>query len=408
MPDLSKAASVEASRIREIALLADRHPGTLRLFYGEDTRATPETIIEAGRKGLADRKTYYTPNAGYPELREAIAQRYRSLSGAQLDAMDRIVVTASGSIALLLAIQCTVNPGDEAIIVSPLWPNVREMVRVRGATPVEVPLKRGDDGQFQLSFEQIEAAVTPRTKLIALASPNNPTGWTATADDWRALGEICRRRDLWLLADTVYDRLVFDGSPAAPCPLASMVDHSRLWVAQSFSKTYRMTGWRVGWLVTPPGLWATAAKLQEFVVSHAAGFTQDAARYALEHGEDLIAGMVADYLGNRNLAVNRLSRLPGVSLASPAGAFYVFPKCEGLADTFGFCQRLVREFGLGVAPGMAFGPGGEGHLRICFAVDQATLEEALDRFERAWLATGVTRPANDAPGTGIAPHTAGS
>lgn len=384
MPTLSQAASVQASRIREIALLAERFPGTLRLFYGEDTRPTPEPIIEAGRKGIADRKTFYTPNAGYPELRSAIAERYRRLSHVEVDPADRVVVTASGSVALLLTIQCTVDPGDEAIVISPLWPNVREMVRIRGATPVEVPLDRSSDGRFQLDFDRLKDTITPRTKLIALASPSNPSGWTATAEDWQALGQLCVDRDLWLLADTVYDRLVYDGSNAAPCPLASISDHSRLWVAQSFSKTYRMTGWRVGWLVTPPGRWATAAKLQEFVVSHAAGFTQEAARFAMEHGEDLIAEMQAEYKASRDLAVERLSRIPGVSLASPEGAFYVFPKCEGLTDSFAFCERLVREYGLGVAPGMAFGPGGEGHLRICFAVDRGTLAMALDRFERAW------------------------
>ncbi|MBI1325299.1 aminotransferase class I/II-fold pyridoxal phosphate-dependent enzyme [bacterium] len=384
MLSLSQAASVQASRIREIALLAERFPGTLRLFYGEDTRPTPEPIIEAGRSALAEHKTFYAPNAGYAELREAISARYRQLSGVEIDSADRVVVTASGSVALLLTIQSTIDPGDEAIVISPLWPNVREMVRVRGGTPVEVPLDRDSDGRFRLDFDRLAAAVTPRTKLIALASPSNPSGWTATAEDWRTLGQLCADRDLWLLADTVYDRLVYDGSKAAPCPLASIADHSRLWVAQSFSKAYRMTGWRVGWLVTPPGLWATAAKLQEFVVSHAAGFSQDAARFALEHGEGLISEMVSDYRANRDLAVERLSRLPGVSLASPEGAFYLFPKCDGLRDTFDFCERLVREYGVGVAPGMAFGPGGEGHVRICFAVDRGTLAEALDRFERAW------------------------
>ncbi len=388
MPDLSQAASVQASRIREIALLADRYPGTLRLFYGEDTRPTPAPIIEAGRQGLADRKTFYTPNAGFAELRQAIGDRYRTLSGVELDASDRVVVTASGSVALLLSVECALNPGDEAIVIAPLWPNVREMVRVRGATPIEIPLARDENGQFRLDFDQLEAAVTPRTKLIALASPSNPTGWTATASDWKTLADLCQRRDLWLLADTVYDRLVYDGTSAAPCPLASIADHSRLWVAQSFSKTYRMTGWRIGWLVTPPGLWATAAKLQEFVVSHAAGFTQEAATFALNHGEPLIAEMVADYRANRDLAVERFERLPGISLASPAGAFYLFPRCEGLTDTFSFCERLVREYGLGLAPGMAFGPGGDGHLRICFAVDRGTLEDALDRFERAWMEIG--------------------
>lgn len=383
MPVLSQAASVEASRIREIALLADKHPGTLRLFYGEDTRPTPDLLIKAGRDALAGHKTFYTPNAGYPALRQAIAAQYRKLHGLDVDALDRIVVTASGSVALLLAIQSTVSPGDEAIIISPLWPNVREMVNVRGGTPVEVALELGPDHQFHLNFEQIEKAITPKTRLIALASPNNPTGWTATKADWERLGEICRRHDLWLLADTVYDRLVFDGSAAAACPLALPELQSRLWLAQSFSKAYRMTGWRVGWLVTPPGLWATAAKLQEFVVSHAAGFSQEAARVAIEHGEELVHEMVAEYQANRDYALSRLSQVPGITLAAPPGAFYLFPRLEGLTNSFAFCEQLVRTFNLGIAPGSAFGAGGEGHVRICFAVDRQTLEEAMNRFQHA-------------------------
>lgn len=383
MPNLSPAADVEASRIRAIALLADRHPGTLRLFYGEDTRPTPESIIDAGREALASHKTFYTPNAGYPALRQAIGRHYQAIAGVTIDAEDRVVVTASGSIALLLAIQSTIGPGDEAIVVSPLWPNVREMVRVHGGQPVEVALESDDDGRFRLNLDAIEAAVTPRTRLIALASPNNPTGWTASHADWVALANLCDRHDLWLLADTVYDRLVYDGPRVADSPLAVASLQRRLWVAQSFSKTYRMTGWRVGWLVTPPGLWATAAKLQEFVVSHAAGFSQEAARFALENGEPLIAEMRDEYRENRDTVVKRFESLSSVSLAAPPGAFYAFPHVEGLGDSFAFCEWLVREHGLGLAPGSAFGPGGEGRLRLCFAVDRSTLFEALDRFEQA-------------------------
>ena len=384
MPNLSRSASVEASRIREIALLADRVPDTLRLFYGEDTRPTPDFILEAGREALAHHKTFYTPNAGYPALRKAIADQYSRLHALEIDPMDRVVVTASGSVALLIAIQATIDPGDEAIIVTPLWPNVREMVNLRGATPVEVPLELGPDHQFQLNFEAIQNAITPKTRLIALASPNNPTGWTASFDDWQKLSKICQQHDIWLLADTVYDRLVFGSNQtAAPCPLSIPELQDRLWLAQSFSKAYRMTGWRVGWLVTPPGLWSQAAKLQEFIVSHAAGFSQEAARIAIEQGEPFISNMIDDYQKNRDLAVDLLSSIKGVTLASPPGAFYCFPKLEGLKNSFEFCQKLVTDFKVGFAPGSAFGAGGEGHIRICFAVDQTTLESALNQFKKA-------------------------
>lgn len=384
MPELSRAASVEASRIREIALLADQFPGTLRLFYGEDTRPTPEPIIEAGQLALAAKNTFYTPNAGLPELRQAIANQYDRLHGLKVDAMDRVVVTASGSVALLLTIQATLNQGDEAIVISPLWPNIREMISIHGARPVEVALELDSNLQFQLNLHAIENAISEKTRLIALASPNNPTGWTASEADWIKLANLCNKYNLWLLADTVYDRLTYDGqASAAPCPLAVEDLHQRVWVAQSFSKAYRMTGWRVGWLVTPPGLWATSAKLQEFVVSHAAGFSQMAARFAIENGEPMIQEMGLNYRQNRDMAIEMLSGCPEVRLGSVPGAFYIFPKVEGLTNSFEFCKRLVQELKLGIAPGSAFGLGGEGHVRICFAVDQPTLKEALERFLNA-------------------------
>lgn len=380
MPDLSRSARVEPSRIREIALLADQNPGTLRLFYGEDTRPTPAPIIEAGQAALLARKTFYTPNAGIPALRREIGLQYERIYGLKIDPFDRVVVTASGSVALLMSIQATLNPGDEAIVVSPLWPNIREMIRIHGANPVEVPLELDSCSQFQLNFQAIEDAITPKTRLIALASPSNPTGWTASESDWCRLSELCKKHDLWLLADTVYDRLIYSGEVAASSPLFIEDLQPRLWVVQSFSKAYRMTGWRVGWLVTPPGLWPIAGKLQEFVVSHASGFSQEAACFALEQGEPWVAEMVQTYRQNRDMAVERLSRMDQVELGSPPGAFYVFPKIIGMADSFAFCKRLVQELKLGIAPGSAFGEGGEGHVRICFAVEQNVLEQALDRF----------------------------
>lgn len=380
MPPLSLASRVEASRIREIALLAEQYPGTLRLFYGEDNRPTPDSIIEAGRQALADRKTFYTPNAGVPHLRNAIADQYDRLHGLKIDAQDRVVVTTSGSVALLLTIQATLNAGEEAIVVSPLWPNIREMIRVHGAIPVEVPLELDRELQFQLNFDAIEDAITTKTRLIALASPNNPTGWTASHADWQRLAAICRMHDIWLLADTVYDRLTYSGQKSAPCPLAVESVRDLLWVAQSFSKAYRMTGWRIGWLVTPPRLSSTAAKLHEFTASNASGFSQEAACYAIQNCEPVLAEMVSTYQANRDYAVHFLRDCPGVHLGSPPGAFYLFPKIDGLTDSFSFCKRLVQELQLGIAPGSAFGTGGEGHVRICFAVDHDMLKAALERF----------------------------
>ncbi|MDX2038992.1 MAG: aminotransferase class I/II-fold pyridoxal phosphate-dependent enzyme [Isosphaeraceae bacterium] len=384
---LAPAASVEPSRIRAIAALAEHYPGTLRLFYGEDTLPTPDFVKEAGRRALAENHTYYTPNAGYLQLRRAIAEQVRRLHGVNIDGESEVVVTASGMVAILLACQATVGPGMSAIVSTPLWPNVAAAVQVAGAEAIEVPLaleSSGGETRFILDFDRLESAVRPDTRLLAMASPGNPTAWTASADDWRRLVDFCERHDLWLLADGVYERIVFGESSVAPYPLAVEGARERTIVAQSFSKTYRMTGWRVGYAIAPPALAAKLTHLQEFVVSHAAGFAQEAARVGIEEGEPFVAESLARYKRNAEIAIDRLSRLEGIVVPRPSGAFYVFPRLEGLTDSFAFCESLVRDHRVGFAPGSAFGAGGEGHIRICFAVDEPTLIEALDRFEIAW------------------------
>jgi aspartate/methionine/tyrosine aminotransferase len=379
---LSPASGIAPSRIRAIAALADQHPGTLRLFYGEDTLPTPGFIKAAAQRGLDADLTYYAPNAGYPWLRQAIAAQVADLHGVALDPTAEVVVTASGMVALHLACLATLGPGDSALVVTPLWPNIPAAVRLAGASTVEVPMTFSEAG-YSLDFDRLGAAVRPDTRLLALASPSNPTGWTATAGDWERLLDFCAGHDLWLLADTVYERLV-DGARVAPSPLRVLGGRPRLLVAQSFSKAYRMTGWRVGYAVGPPEAARVMTYLQEFVVSHAPGFVQEAARVAILEGEPFVAESQARYARHRAIAVERLRAIPGVTVPEPAGAFYVFPRLEGLTESFAFCEYLVRELRVGVAPGSAFGLGGEGHVRICFAVDDSTLREALDRFETGW------------------------
>ena len=381
---LAPAASVLPSKIRAIAALAEEHPGTLRLFYGEDSLPTPDFIKDAGCRAIRSDLTYYTPNAGVPALRRAIAAQVGRLHGVELDPMREVVVTASGMVALVLACQATVGPGDSAVVLTPLWPNVASAVRVAGAEAIEVPLAL-EAGGFELDLARIEAAIRPNTRLLALASPGNPTAWTATRADWSALLDLCERHDLWLVADGVYERIVFDGSTVAPSPLGLPGARARTIVVQSFSKTYRMTGWRVGYVVAPPDLARAMTHLQEFVVSNAPSIGQEAARVALLDGEPFVAASQARYARHRQIAVDRLRRVEGVAVPEPTGAFYVFPRFEGLADSVDFCRHLVERHGVGLAPGAAFGAGGEGHVRLCFAVDEPILVDALDRFEAGWL-----------------------
>jgi aspartate aminotransferase len=396
------AASVPPSRIREIGALVDEYPGTLRLLYGEDTLPTPEFIKEAAKRALDANCTYYTPNAGYPALREAIAAQYGVLHNVELDPTREVVVTGSGMVAIAISCQATVGPGDSALVITPLWPNIPAALRVAGAEVIEVPLALEGD-RFELDFEQLEAAVRPNTRVLALASPGNPTGWTASAEDWRRLVGFCERHDLWLLADGVYERLVFDGTRCAPGPLECSGARERTIVIQSFSKVYRMTGWRIGYALAPAEMARRLATLQEFDVSHAAGVAQEAARTAILEGEPFVAESQARYARHCRLASDRLSRVTDLILPRPAGAFYLFPLLVGLADSLSFCQHMVREYRIGVAPGSAFGAGGEGHVRLCFAVDESTLREGLDRFEDGWLAwRGRRKLESNAPGV-IAP-----
>lgn len=382
---VAPAAAVSPSRIRKLAALADQHPGTLKLYFGEDTLPTPAFIKDAAKAALDRDRTYYTPNPGYPELRGAIADQYRRLHGVEVDPDRQVVVTASGMMAIHLACELTVGPGDSALVVSPLWPNFVGAIRVTGAEAIEVPLTLGGGG-FTLDLGRLEEAVRPDTRLLALASPGNPTGWTATADDWRRIVAFCERHDLWLLADGVYERVVFGDRTVAPSPLELPEARPRTIVAQSMSKAYRMTGWRVGFAIAPAEVGPTLAALQEYAVSHAFGVAQEAARAAIVEGDAFVAEARDRYARHRDLAVERLRAVDGLTLPVPDGAFYVFPRLDGLTDSGAFCEFLVREHGVGVAPGSAFGAGGEGHVRICFAVDEATLREALDRFERGWIA----------------------
>lgn len=381
---LAPAASIAASPIRDIADLADRHPGTLRLFFGEDTLPTPEFLKHAGQRAIAEDHTFYTPNAGYPWLREAIAGQAKELHGVTVDPAREIVVTASGMVALAVACHALVGPGDSALVLTPLWPNVQAAVRMTGARAIEVPLGRRADHHFALDLERLEAAIRPDTRLLALASPNNPTGWTATDREWTELVDFCASHDLWLLADGVYDRIVYDGR-VAPSPLAIDRARPRTIIAHSFSKAYRMTGWRIGYAIAPEPVARAMTKLQEFVVSHAPGFCQQAAWAAIRDGEAFLRDALQRYARHRQLAVERLRAIPGVALAEPPGAFYAFPQLDGLSDSQALCEFLVARHGVGLAPGSAFGPGGEGHVRICFAVEESVLLAALDRFEAGWI-----------------------
>ncbi|HLJ45093.1 MAG TPA: pyridoxal phosphate-dependent aminotransferase [Bryobacteraceae bacterium] len=377
------AARVPYSRIRELAELAMSMDGVLKLYFGESNIPTPDYIKRAAQKAMADGFTFYTENAGLPSLRKALQRYYQEHHKVELDPSNEFVITASGVQALNLAIRCTLDPGDEALVLTPAWPNGSANVMLSNATPIEIPHPLVGD-RYQIDFDALERAVTPRTRMLLYTSPSNPLGWVATVDDQRRLLEFTRRHGLWLMADEVYERLNYIGAKvtdAAPSILKLATRNDAVIVVQSFSKAYCMTGWRLGWLVARRDLATRATQLNEFVVSHATSFIQRAAETALLWGETPMAEMLVRLRQNREFCLAALSKMPRVTVPKPDGAFYLFPKIAGLTDSFDFCKRLLVDFQVGLAPGVAFGNGGEGSVRICYAAERNILEEALARLK---------------------------
>ncbi|HYK89669.1 MAG TPA: pyridoxal phosphate-dependent aminotransferase [Acidobacteriota bacterium] len=377
-PSLAPSLSgVSQSRIRELADIAMSMDGVLRLYFGESNQPTPRYIKDAAVRALNEGYTFYTENAGLPSLRRAIACKYREIHGVDLD-WKNIVITASGVQALNVSIRCVLDPGDEAIVLTPAWPNGAAIAGMCSARAIELPHVL-HDGAYQIDFDALESAITDRTRLLLYTSPSNPLGWVAKAGDQDRLLEICRRRGLWLLADEVYERIYYNG-PVAPSILRKTTPDDAVIVVQSFSKSYCMTGWRLGWLVSRADLARKATHLNEFIVSHAPSMAQKAAETALLHGEGEIRSMVERLRENRDFVREALRSMPGITAPQAEGAFYLFPKIAGLQDSFDFCRMLLLEKRVGIAPGVAFGAGGEGSVRICYAADRSVLEPAMERL----------------------------
>jgi aspartate aminotransferase len=386
----SSVENVPPSRIRELAEIAMSMDGVLRLYFGESNLPTPDYIKRAAVRALEDGYTFYTENAGLPSLRRAIAGNYHRLHAVELDPAAEIVVTASGVQALNLAIRCVLDPGDEALVLTPAWPNGSSSVGMANAVPRHIPHPLCGD-RYRIDFDALEAAVTPRTRLLLYTSPSNPLGWVATVEEQRRLLEFARRHDLWLLADEVYDRLYYSGArlgDPVPSILCQAGRDDAVLVVHSFSKSYCMTGWRVGWLVARRDLARKATQLNEFIVSHAPSFAQKAGETALAEGEPELVRMLGRLKENRDLCLEALGGMSGITVPTPDGAFYLFPRIDGLGDSFAFCRRLLEETRVGLAPGVAFGEGGEGSVRICYAAERAILEPALERL-RKFLCSGA-------------------
>ncbi|GAP35568.1 pyridoxal phosphate-dependent aminotransferase [Piscinibacter sakaiensis] len=376
------------SRIREVANAALGRDDVLPFWFGESDEPTPAPVREAAAASLAAGETFYSHNLGLPALREAIAAYMAGLHPAV--GAERIAVTSGGVNALMVAMQALVDPGDEVVAVVPLWPNLTAQAQILGARVRRFALRsdsdRPQDG-WRLDLDGLLAAITPATRVLLLNAPNNPTGWTLDAQQQAALLAHCRATGTWIVADEVYERVYFGPGRAVGAPVAapSFLDlgapDDRLVVVHSFSKSFLMTGWRLGWMVLPPALVPAVGKLLEFNTSCAPVFVQRAGIAALGLGEALVAEVTGRLRLCRDTLLPLLAATPRVQVATPAGGMYAFFRVDGEADSLALAKRLVAEAGLGLAPGVAFGDEGEGWLRWCFASrDPARLEEGVRRL----------------------------
>lgn len=371
------------SPIVEVWRLGFQVADVIGLWAGEVDVPTPRFICDAAYKALLEGKTFYTHKRGIPELRAALQRYHRRLWNVEL-ADERIAVTSAGMNAVMLICQTVIQPGDNAVFVTPTWPNVERAAEVQGAEVREVAMRSGEDG-WVLDLQQLFDRCDARTRLIYYASPGNPTGWTIPPGQQRALLDFARRRGIFLLADEVYHRFVYN-CPVAPSILQSAHDDDPVFVVNSFSKAWAMTGWRLGWMVYPRELAMPFEKLIEYNTSGGQPFLQEAGIVALDDGDPFVAELVERSRRGRDLVIERLQRMPGVRVTSCQAAFYVMFEIDGIADTLAFCKQLVTEARVGLAPGAAFGAGAEGKIRLCYAKTEANLVRAMDRLE-AFLAT---------------------
>ena len=374
----SVVRALVASQIREVADAGMSEPDVLPFWFGEPDEVTPEYIRDAAVASIAAGETFYSQNLGIPELREAIAgyvtRRHRPV------AVGDVAVTSSGMNALMLTVEALVNPGDRVVCVTPLWPNLTEIPKILGAEVVRVGLQFGEDG-WKLDAERLLSTLVPGTRAVMINSPNNPTGWALEHEAQEAILAHCRQHGIWIIADDVYERLYYAGD-SAPSFLDLADADDRVVSTNSFSKAWLMTGWRLGWIVAPPALMPDLGKLIEYNTSCAPAFVQRAGVIAITDGEPTVRHTLGRFRAARDFLVAQLAALDGIEVAAPPGAMYVFFRVDGVQDSFDFCLRLVREARLGLAPGSAFGPEGDGFLRWCFAASQERLAEGVRRLAR--------------------------
>lgn len=366
------------SQIRTIAQDFIGDDSVIPLWFGESDEQTPDFVKQAAKDALDDGETFYAPNSGIAPLRQEICRYMQRVYGRQF-LTDRITVTASGMHAIMIAYQSIIDPGDNVLAVSPVWPNCVESAAIMGAEIREVPLNE-TDGKWSLDVQRLMDRADERTKCVFINSPGNPTGWMMSESERDALLGWARQRGIWIMSDDVYARLVYDRHHA-PAIVEIAEPEDRVISINSFSKSWSMTGWRLGWITAPPSLELPLAKLNEYNIAGPTTFVQHGGIAALRDGDPYIEGLVERLKRRRDLVSQAMSRFGRVTFNTPDAAFYAFIGVEGMGDNMAFALKLRDEAKVGVVPGTAFGPAGEGYLRLCFASSEKMLSEAMDRME---------------------------
>ena len=376
---------LQASKIRELANAGLGRSDVLAFWFGESDEVTPDFIRQAAIDSLQAGETFYAHNLGLPELRESISAEMVKRHGVDIGS-DRIAVTSGGVNALMLAMQALVDAGDEVLVITPVWPNLTAQPQILGAHLRTLSLEPSK-GRWELPLEKLLDSITADTRLLVLNSPNNPTGWTLNRQEQVAILDKCRSTGTWILADEVYESLYFLDSQnhCAPSFLDIAQPADKLVVAHSFSKSFLMTGWRLGWLVMPPEMTQHMGKLIEFNTSCASVFVQRAGLVALKRAEEVTPRVVSHLRLCRDTLANALNGLGQIEFALPDGGMYLFLRLPAGMDDFQIAKRLVQEAGLGLAPGSAFAQEAQGWLRWCFASKELDrLRQGAARLD-SWL-----------------------
>ncbi len=367
----AQIAGISLVNIANIAKQAFDKTSIIPLWFGEGDLPTPAFIGEAAAAGIRAGHTFYSHQNGIPELRETLSDYYGRIHGV-IPGPERITVTSGGMPAIMLAVELLVDRGDNIVVIDPVWPNIGGIIQIAGGEVRSVRMDLTADG-WQLDLDRVKAACDQRTKAIFYASPGNPTGAMLPLDMQAALLAFCREQGIWLLADEVYNRLMF-GVPAAPSIVTIAEPEDRLLVINSFSKSWAMTGWRLGWLVHPPSIGPQLAMMTQYITSGTTTFLQDAAIAAIRDGEPFVAGMNRYCEAGMKTVCDALDTIPRVRLAKrPEAAMYVFFEIDGMPDSRAACLDILAQTSVGLAPGMFFGPGSESFYRICFCRSPAAL-----------------------------------